>query len=157
MDKEKVYHIPARFRRTENLHILFWLIKDACWAIDFRMPAMFMIIPTMGVALMICWQTRYIISEFIHNLAVILWITANTTWMIGEFYGWDENLYLGYGLRQFAIIPFILGLLVLFYYYIFLARRKSFREKMEKRTDEVIEKELASAPITHDQALTSNH
>lgn len=86
MDHEKVYYIPARFRRIENLHILFWLIKDLCWALNFKYMALFMIIPTMGVAIMITWQTRYIISEFIHNLAVILWITANCTWMIGEFW-----------------------------------------------------------------------
>jgi hypothetical protein len=145
MDHEKVYYIPARFRRIENLHILFWLIKDAFWAINLRVPAMIMIVPTMGVALLICWQTRYIVSEFLHNVAVILWITANTTWMVGEFYGWDENLYMGYGLRQFALIPFVLGLLVLFYYYVFLARKKSFREKMFQRTEEVLEKELTNS------------
>ena len=144
MDQEKVYYIPARFRRIENLHILFWLIKDAFWAINLKVPDMIMIIPTLGVALLICWQTRYIVSEFLHNVAVILWITANTTWMVGEFYGWDENLYHGYGLRQFALVPFILGLLVLFYYYVFLARKKSFREKMFQRTEEVLEKELSN-------------
>lgn len=114
---------------------------------NFHVPAMVMIIPTMGVALLICWQTRYLLSEFLHNVAVILWITANTTWMIGEFYGWDENLYHGYGLRQFALIPFVLGLGVLLYYYIFLARKKSFREKMVKRTEELIKSEM----ITNDQ------
>ena len=49
MDHEKIYYIPARFRRIENMHILFWLIKDACWAINPHVPAMLMIIPTMGV------------------------------------------------------------------------------------------------------------
>jgi len=143
MDHEKIYYIPARFRRVENMHILFWLIKDACWALNFKPLAMFMIIPTMFVAIMITWQTRYIISEFLHNLAVILWITANCTWMVGEFYGWDENLVGEYGLRQFSLIPFILGLVVLLYYYIFLGRKKEFREKMFKRTDEILQKEMA--------------
>lgn len=143
MDKEKVYYIPARFRRVENLHILFWLIKDACWAMNIKPLAMFMIIPTIGVALLITWQTRFIMSEFLHNVAVILWITANCTWMVGEFYGLDENLIGEYGLRQFSLIPFILGLLVLFYYYFFLSRKKEFREKMFQRTNEIIEKEMA--------------
>jgi hypothetical protein len=141
MDHEKVYYIPARFRRIENLHILFWLIKDLCWALNFKYMALFMIIPTMAVAIMITWQTRYILSEFIHNLAVILWITANCTWMIGEFFKWDENLIGPYGLRQFAVVPFALGLLVLLYYYLVLARREGFKEQMFKRTDEILEKE----------------
>jgi hypothetical protein len=63
--------------------------------------------------------------------------------MIGEFYGWDENLVGPYGLRQFSLIPFILGLLVLFYYYVFLGRKKEFREKMFRRTDEILKKEMA--------------
>lgn len=142
MNHEKVYYIPARFRRVENMHILFWLIKDACWALNLKYMALFMIIPTMAVAILITWQTRYIISEFLHNLAVILWITANCTWMIGEFYGWDENLIGPYGLRQFSLIPFILGLLVLFYYYFILSRKEGFREKMFQRTDEILEKEM---------------
>jgi hypothetical protein len=143
MDHEKIYYIPARFRRIENMHILFWLIKDACWALNFKYLALFMIIPTMSVAILITWQTRYIISEFLHNLAVILWITANCTWMIGEFYGWDENLIGAFGLRQFSLIPFILGLLVLFYYYFVLSRKKGFKEKMFSRTDEILKKELS--------------
>jgi hypothetical protein len=124
------------------MHILFWLIKDACWALNFKYMALFMIIPTMSVAILITWQTRYIISEFLHNLAVILWITANCTWMVGEFFGWDENLIGPYGLRQFSLIPFILGLMVLFYYYFVLARKKGFKEKMFSRTDEILQKEL---------------
>jgi hypothetical protein len=142
MNHEKIYYIPARFRRIENLHILFWLIKDACWAMNLKPLAMFMIIPTIAVALLITWQTRYIISEFLHNLAVILWITANCTWMVGEFYGWDVNLIGPYGLRQFSVIPFSMGLVVLAYYYLVLARRKDFREKMFRRTDEILKKEM---------------
>jgi hypothetical protein len=143
MDNEKVYYIPARYRRVENLHILFWLIKDACWAMNVKPLALFMILPTVGVALLITWQTRFVLSEYLHNLAVILWITANCTWMVGEFYGWDENLIGAYGLRQFSLIPFVLGLLVLFYYYFFLSRKKGFKEKMFERTKEMIKKEMA--------------
>ncbi len=142
MDNEKLYYIPARFRRVENLHILFWLIKDACWAMNVKPMAMFMIIPTVGVALMITWQTRFIISEFLHNVAVILWITANCTWMVGEFYGWEENLIGSYGLRQLSLIPFTLGLLVLFYYYFILSRKKGFKEKMFEPTKELLKNEM---------------
>jgi hypothetical protein len=142
MNKEKIYYIPARFRRVENLHILFWLIKDVCWAMNFKMVGMFMIIPTMAVAMIILYQTRHILSEFIHNLAVVFWIVANCTWMIGEFWGIDENLVGKIGLRQMAIVPFAFGLLVLSYYYLFLAHKKDFQEKMVEKTEELVEKEL---------------
>jgi len=144
MDSEKIYHIPARFRRVENMHILLWLIKDACWAMDYKYMAMFMIIPTLTVAFLITWQTRHIISEFLHNLAVVFWIIANCTWMVGEFTGLDENLVGAYGLRQFSLIPFGLGMAILLYYYAFLASRKGFKEQMFAKTDQIIQKELAN-------------
>jgi hypothetical protein len=49
---------------------------------------------------------------------VTLWICANATWMTGEFYVNDH-------LRPYAMIFFLLGLLVIAYYYLFLARKKS--------------------------------
>ncbi len=143
MTDHKIYTIPARYRRIENLHILLWLIKDACWAMNYRIPGMIMIIPTLLVALFITWQTRHILSEFLHNLAVVFWISANCTWMIGEFYGWDENLWGEYGLRQMSLIPFVIGLLILIYYYLFLASKKTFRDKMFAKTEEAVKEELA--------------
>lgn len=144
MSDNSVYAIPARFRRIENLHILLWLIKDSFWALNLRVPGMIMIIPTLAVALYITWQTRQILSELLHNLAVVFWITANCMWMTGEFFGWDDKIGTGYGLRQYALIPFSLGLLVLGYYYIILAPSKSFREKMFEKSEEIIEKEVKS-------------
>ena len=142
MNKENIYYIPARFRKIENLHILFWLIKDVCWAMNFKELGMLMIVPTMTVAIIILFQTRHILSEFIHNLAVVFWIVANCTWMIGEFWGIDENLIGNIGLRQLAIVPFGLGLVVLLYYYIFLAHKKEFQEKMLEKTEEMVKKEM---------------
>jgi prepilin signal peptidase PulO-like enzyme (type II secretory pathway) len=142
MQESKIYSIPNRFRQVENMHIVLWLIKDACWAMNFRTLGTIMIVPTLAVAILITWQTRHIHSELLHNLVVTLWITANCTWMIGEFFGWDDHLLGDYGLRQLTIIPFTIGLLILLYYYVFLARNVSYQEKMNIRTNETIEQEL---------------
>ena len=125
MSNERIYSIPARFRRVENLHILLWLIKDACWATSFKTLGVFMIIPTLTVAIVITWQTRKMLAELIHNLAVVFWISANCLWMIGEFFGWDEGKF---GLRHMALIPFGIGLAILFYYYVFLAPSARFNK-----------------------------
>ena len=82
----KVYSIPANFRRTENMHILLWLLKDVSWAMNLRIAGIIMIVPTLTVALVITWQTRHMKSELFHNLAVDFWITANCTWMMGNFF-----------------------------------------------------------------------
>lgn len=138
MSDKLIYSIPARFRRIENMHILFWLIKDACWALNLHWPAIIMIIPTMGAALIITWQTRKIFSELMHNLAILFWITANCTWMIGEFYGWDEGTF---GLRRMALIPFSIGLAILAVYYILYFTQKRFRDKVVQQTEQVLEEE----------------
>jgi hypothetical protein len=138
MNDDHIYSIPAKFRRIENLHILLWLLKDLCWALNLRVLGMIMIIPTLTVAILITWQTRKLTAELLHNLAVVLWITANCLWMTGEFFGWDEGTF---GTRHLAIIPFSLGLLILVYYYLILAPGKRFKEKIRVKTDQVIREE----------------
>ncbi|MFT3701555.1 MAG: hypothetical protein QM802_04260 [Agriterribacter sp.] len=138
MNDDHVYSIPAKFRRVENLHILLWLLKDLCWALNLRVLGIIMIVPTLTVAILITWQTRKLTAELLHNLSVVLWITANCLWMVGEFYGWDEGTF---GTRHLAIIPFSLGLLILIYYYLILAPSKRFKEKMRVKTNQVIQEE----------------
>lgn len=140
MSDGRIYSIPSRFRRIENLHILFWLVKDLCWAMNFRYIGMLMIIPTLVAALMITWQTRKIFSERMHNLAVVFWIIANCTWMVGEFFGIDEG---PYGLRTMAIIPFSIGLVILASFYIRFYTQQKTRQKVMEQTYQTIEKELS--------------
>lgn len=110
--KEELYSIPARYRKIENLHIVFWLIKDLCWVMLWKPLGLIMIIPTVGAAVLITWQTRVIKSELLHNLAVVFWISANAYWMLAEFYSSDDSL------RYYAVIPFILGIITVGYYYL---------------------------------------
>ena len=101
----------ARIRATENAHILLWLIKDTCWVLDLRLLGVCMIVPTILVALYLTARTRSIREEFIHNLAVVFWLCANSVWMIGEFY-YDDHT------RPFALVFFALGLLTLAVHYV---------------------------------------
>ena len=139
MSKPPLYHITYKFRKVENLHILLWLIKDACWALNLKLPALIMIIPTMLVAILITWHTRKITGELLHNLAINFWITANCTWMIGEFFGWDVNLIGTYGLRQFSVLPFGIGLSILGYYYLVYIHKPGLDEQVQQQTKKVIQ------------------
>ena len=112
--QEEMYSIPAKFRKIENLHIVFWLLKDLSWAMLWKPLGLIMIIPTIGAALLITWQTREIKSELLHNLAVDFWIIANGYWMLTEFYSKNDNL------RYYAVIPFSIGLIIIGYYYLIL-------------------------------------
>jgi len=102
--------ISEKLRKVENLHIVFWLIKDTCWCLLSETLGVLMIAPTVLIAVWIAIKTRHNKSEFAHNLAVMFWICANCIWMCGEFYFKDST-------RPYAIVFFALGLLSLTLYY----------------------------------------
>ena len=111
---EAMYSIPLARRKTENLHIVFWLMKDISWCMMWRVLGLVMIVPTLGAAIFITWRARHIKADFAHNLAVVFWITANAWWMIAEFFEFDEApLLLGISGRHLALVPFVIGALVL--------------------------------------------
>lgn len=97
-------------RKSENFHILLWLLKDLCWVMDFEVMGLIMIVPTIAVAVYITVLARKTYSELLHNLAVVCWICANSVWMIGEFFYRDTT-------RPIATVFFVTGLLVIAYYY----------------------------------------
>jgi hypothetical protein len=63
------------------------------------------------VAIHLAWKSRKNISDLFHNIAVCLWITANATWMTGEFFYHDES-------RPYAMIFFSIGIVVVGFYYL---------------------------------------
>lgn len=119
MNNMATYSIPIRYRKMENLHIVFWLFKDISWCMIWKPLGILMVFPTLIIAIVITIRTRQLMSESCHNLAIVFWITANSYWMISEFLEFDENLLYGnVEYKYLAIIPFTIGILILFYYYI---------------------------------------
>ena len=115
----EVYTIPIRNRKMENLHIVFWLLKDISWCMIWRPLGIAMIFPTLIIAIVIAFRTRQFMSEVCHNVAIVVWITANSYWMISEFMHFDTNILFGqYTYKHLAIIPFSIGILILAYYYL---------------------------------------
>jgi hypothetical protein len=78
-----------------------------------------MIFPTLTIAIIIAWRTRDLKSELAHNLAIAFWITANSYWMISEFFGFDEtHIWRSFEGKHLALIPFTIGVLILVFYYL---------------------------------------
>lgn len=71
--------------------------------LDWKIPGVLLIVPTMLVALMIAYYSRHF-NEFWLNLAIVFWISANASWMVMEFY--DAESY-----KYFTLAPFGLGLI----------------------------------------------
>jgi hypothetical protein len=119
MSSEQTYSIPLRFRKMENLHIVFWLFKDISWCMIWKPLGIAMIFPTLIIAIVIAVRTRQFMSEVCHNVAIVFWISANAYWMISEFFAFDSrHLFAEYTFKHLAIIPFAIGILLLVYYYI---------------------------------------
>ena len=119
MPSDQTYTIPLRFRKMENLHIVFWLFKDISWCMIWKPLGIAMIFPTLIIAIVISIRTRQFMSEVCHNVAIVFWISANAYWMVSEFLVFDTRpLFAEYTFKHLAIIPFVLGILMLAYYYI---------------------------------------
>lgn len=93
------------FRIYEHLHIPFWLVKDTCWALELRLLGVCMIVPTLLLALIISYKTRKNPGELLPNIAIALWISANSIWMCDEFFK--------LGIKSFCYAPFIIGLIII--------------------------------------------
>ncbi|OWP83701.1 hypothetical protein BWK59_09100 [Flavobacterium davisii] len=119
------FHISKKLRFIENLHIVFWLIKDMCWCLEFKNLGIIMAIPTVSISLYFIFKNKADLSELYHNIAVFLWIIANTWWMSSEFFKFDEKiLILDLKGRSLAAFPFGLGILLLLIFYIFIYPKK---------------------------------
>lgn len=145
MQQQQLDHsiqVSPQYRWVENGHIFLWLIKDTCWALEWRPGGIFMIIPTIGVALFILWKSRSVRAELFHNIAVCLWIMANSVWMIGEFFDLE--------FRPFAVGFFVTGLICLLVYYLFYFRKD---KKVEREYTLAIEEESKDSKIMKQETV----
>jgi hypothetical protein len=108
-------------RKLENIHIPLWLIKDTCWMLQWKVLGVSMIIPTLFTALYIMKRSIGH-NEFFVTLAVCFWISANSYWMCAEFFEFEEY-------KNFAGIPFVLGMISVSVFYM-----KEFKAKSESKT-----------------------
>ncbi|RAJ82040.1 hypothetical protein CLV59_104265 [Chitinophaga dinghuensis] len=124
-----VYTIPLRYRKMENLHIVFWLLKDVAWCMIWKPLGIAMIFPTLIISLVIAWRTRQYVAELCHNVAISLWISANSYWMISEFFHFDAMVIYGeMTFKHLALIPFVSGILILAFYYLWYQPRHKEEE-----------------------------
>jgi len=114
-------------RANENFHIVLWLLKDICWVMDLKLMGLIMVVPTLAMALFIAWRSRHEVGELLHCIAVVLWIMANSTWMIGEFFSAD-------GTRPLAIVFFAAGILTVFWYYLIILPMRSRAARNDRAT-----------------------
>ena len=125
MPEAQQYNIPLRYRKMENLHIVFWLLKDISWCMAWKPLGILMIFPTLIIAIVIAYRNRKHVSETAHNIAIVFWISANSYWMISEFAGFDTKLfYSTYTFKHLAVIPFTIGISILAWYYLWWAPRE---------------------------------
>ena len=98
-----------RLKRYDNLHIVFWLIKDSCWMLELRWLGAIVMVPTLYLAFYIILKTLQQKEVYI-NIAIFFWILANSFWMMMEFFNHNH-------LKNLASIPFALGFVFVAIFY----------------------------------------
>jgi len=99
-----------KIRKFENLHIVFWLIKDTCWMLELRWLGTIVMFPTLFLAIYLVIKTIGTPNVLI-NISIFFWIFANSFWMMMEFF--NHNHY-----KNYASIPFALGFVFVAIFYI---------------------------------------
>jgi hypothetical protein len=110
-----------KIRRYESMHIVFWLVKDSCWMLEQKVLGTCMIIPTVALAAYLVFKTIRT-RDFYINMAIFFWISANSFWMLMEFF--NENQY-----KNFAAIPFALGFVFVGLFYIVSGKVKEVHQR----------------------------
>ena len=113
-----------KIRKYENLHIVFWLIKDSCWMLELRWLGAIMMVPTLFLAVYLVIRSRGTVDVYI-SAAIFFWILANSYWMMIEFF--NDNHY-----KHLAVIPFGLGFIMVGFFY-----WKSYKVKPDVRAAEI--------------------
>lgn len=120
VSQDGAYVIPLVYRRMENLHIVFWLLKDISWCMIWKPLGIAMIFPTLIISMVIGWRTKQMKSELFHNLAITSWIVANSYWMVSEFFHFETTIITGsITYKHLALIPFVIGIAILAVYYLY--------------------------------------
>ena len=109
----------------EYAHVLLWLIKDMCWAQGWKELGSIMVFPTILIAYWITWIQRKNQITLVHNIAISIWISSNSLWMLAEFYHAEPLL------KSWSSFGFGLGLIILVVFYINLF----FKRKQEKTNE----------------------
>jgi hypothetical protein len=66
-------------RGGENLHILFWLLKDLCWVSDLRIAGLALVVPSVWLAHWVCWRSGGQRRDLFDSADVVRCILANST------------------------------------------------------------------------------
>jgi len=91
----------------EYAHVFLWLVKDLCWAQGWKLAGTIMVPPAIMVAIIITWLQRKRALTLVHNIAISIWISSNSLWMLAEFYEKESWM------KPVSSVGFILGLLIL--------------------------------------------
>ena len=100
-----------KLRVYEYLHIPLWLFKDTCWAMQFKLVGIIAMFPTVALAILIAYKYRKSELDFLPNLSILLWISANSIWMCDEFFT--------LGIKPLCYVFFFSGLISITYWLIF--------------------------------------
>ncbi|TAG51236.1 MAG: hypothetical protein EAZ27_13785 [Cytophagales bacterium] len=100
-------------KQLDNFHIVLWLIKDIFWVKNEQLMGVFMILPTVGVAIVLTIQSMKQKQGFYSNFSILCWMVADSTWMADEFFVLN--------IEWLTMSLFGLGIFSMLFYYVFVS------------------------------------
>lgn len=107
-----------------NLPILLWIAKDACWMLGLQSAALFLAVPAVITAIHIAWLNRTNTALSFRHVAISYWVGANVLWMYGQFYNTTA-------VNPYAMVLFTAGAVVAVSYYAFIWPAENAKAKNE--------------------------
>ncbi|KAK3282945.1 hypothetical protein CYMTET_9352 [Cymbomonas tetramitiformis] len=85
-DNWRLKNFFKTYREYERAHIIFWAVKDLCWAFDHK----YVWTPTAIIALLWAVDLASLLrgrrSRFLLAVALVMWLFANILWAFGSMY-----------------------------------------------------------------------
>ena len=80
------------FRQYENLHMLFWIIKDLSWSSEHLQAWGICLIPTILISADLIYLSATSTSspdytaDLVHFIVTFIWVIGNSVWAFGDFF-----------------------------------------------------------------------
>ena len=77
------------WRNVEHLHTILWLLKDICWACEFKVLWIIFFTLTFILSVDFIWlsyKAPKMLIDTVHYVIQIIWLLANFTWALSELW-----------------------------------------------------------------------
>src|SRR5580692_11438871 len=111
-------------RVVENVPLILNLLKDSSWCYAWVWVGTIAVVPILSYQIYEIWKCRKDVHQTVRSVVAGLVLSANATWMFGDFYFGQDHL------RNVARWVFSIGLVIGVAYILFVLRHRNDDDKV---------------------------